>query len=145
MSGMNGEQIVVGVVVGALIVFYFAPTVLAFGRGHAYRWVIAAVNLVAGWTLMGWLICCVWAVWPRERALAEPLLGNPTGTGTRTLGQVVGEGQAQAEAHVQARLQGTQNAFDEDTMDRIRRLVVLRDSGALSAEEFRHERDALIG
>lgn len=136
---MNGEQIVVGVVVGALIVFYFAPTVLAFGRGHAYRWVIAAVNLVAGWTLMGWLICCVWAVWPRERALAEPLLGNPTGTGTRTLGQVVGEGQAQAH------LQATQNAFDEDTMDRIRRLVVLRDSGALSAEEFKRERDALIG
>lgn len=142
---MNGEQIVVGVVVGALIVFYFAPTVLAFGRGHAYRWVIAAVNLVAGWTLMGWLICCVWAVWPRERALAEPLIGNPTGTGSRTLGQVVGEGQADAEAHVQARLQATQNAFDEGTMDRIRRLVVLRDSGALSAEEFKRERDTLIG
>ena len=63
MAGSGGQQIIFGVVVGAMIVFYFAPTVLAFGRGHAYRWVIGAVNLVAGWTLMGWLVCAVWAVW----------------------------------------------------------------------------------
>lgn len=134
MSGFSGEQIVFGAIIGALIVFYFAPTILAFGRGHAYRWVIAAVNLVAGWTLMGWLICCVWAIWPRERALAEPLVGNPTGTGSRTLGQVVAEGQVEA-----------QGAFDDITLDRIRRLVALRDSGALSPDEFKRERDALIG
>lgn len=133
------EQFVVGAVIGALIVFYFAPTVLAFGRGHAYRWVIGAVNLVAGWTLMGWLICAVWAVWPRERALAEPLIGNPTGTGSRTLGHVVTQDSNQTGG-----ASPSSTAFDSTTMDRIRRLVALRDCGALSSDEFARERDALI-
>lgn len=133
------EQFVVGAIVGALIVFYFAPTVLAFGRGHAYRWVIGAVNLVAGWTLMGWLICAVWAVWPRERALAEPLIGNPTGTGSRTLGHIVAQDSNQA-----GEASPSSTAFDSTTMDRIRRLVALRDCGALSSDEFARERDALI-
>lgn len=140
MSGWSGEQIVVGVIVGALIVFYFAPTVLAFGRGHAYRWVIAAVNLAAGWTLMGWLICAVWAIWPRERALAEPLVGNPTGTGARTLGEVVADQSLQIQNRNAA-----SSGFDDVTLDRIRRLVALRDAGALSPDEFTRERNALIG
>lgn len=140
MAGSGGQQIIFGVVVGAMIVFYFAPTVLAFGRGHAYRWVIGAVNLVAGWTLMGWLVCAVWAVWPRERALAEPLIGNPTGTGARTLGAVLNDERPVSPAHRGIAAGG----FDDDTLNHIRRLVALRDNGALSPAEFKRERDALI-
>lgn len=140
MSDWSAEQVIIGAIVGALIVLYFAPAVLAFSRGHAYRWVIVAVNLVAGWTLLGWLVCAIWAIWPRERALLEPLIGNPTGTGLRGLGAVIGEGQVQSQARF-----ATTGGFDATTLDRIRRLVALRETGALSADEFKRERDALIG
>lgn len=96
---------------------------------------IAAINLVAGWTLFGWLAAAVWAVWPGERALAEPLIGNPSGTGRRTLSDVISSGNS-------AEIQG--GRLDDVALDRLRRLVALRDAGALSLDEFQRERDAVI-
>lgn len=41
---------------------YFLPTVVAVGRRHRNWGALFMLNLLAGWTIVGWVICLVWAV-----------------------------------------------------------------------------------
>ena len=45
---------------------YFVPTIIAFSADHRQRVAICALNLVAGWTLIGWVVALVWSLM-RER------------------------------------------------------------------------------
>ena len=56
---------------------YLAPTIIAFTRGHHYRWVILAVNSIGGVTIIGYVAAFAWAVWPRETAFSDPFIGDP--------------------------------------------------------------------
>lgn len=53
-------MIAIGVIIAALI--YALPTILAFRRQHPNRWFIAVLNIVFGYTLLGWLVALVWAL-----------------------------------------------------------------------------------
>ena len=61
-----GAMIGIGLLcIGGLVVFLL-PTLIAFGRGHHYKWIIFVVN-VFGSTLfgVGWIAAFIWAVWPQ--------------------------------------------------------------------------------
>lgn len=45
-----------------IVAIYLLPTLMAFARDHPRRGAIALVNILFGWTLLGWLICFVWAL-----------------------------------------------------------------------------------
>jgi hypothetical protein len=49
--------------VGAFIslYFYFIPAMVAARRGHPNRTAIRVLNLLAGWTFLGWVVALVWA------------------------------------------------------------------------------------
>ena len=54
---------------GALIVqvvlalgLYFSPTLLAMRQRHRYRGAIFAINLLAGWTIIGWAGTLIWVL-----------------------------------------------------------------------------------
>jgi uncharacterized protein len=52
-----------GLVFIALVcVIYPLPAIIAFSRRHRNRWVILAINLAFGATLIGWVIALVWAL-----------------------------------------------------------------------------------
>lgn len=44
-----------------LIGCYFIPAVIAFTRGHHNRVAIFILNLLLGWTVLGWVAAIVWA------------------------------------------------------------------------------------
>jgi Superinfection immunity protein len=44
-----------------LLVLYFLPTVVASERKHRNRMAITMLNILLGWTLLGWVIAMVWA------------------------------------------------------------------------------------
>ena len=44
------------------VLFYFIPTLIAYGRKHRSRQTVGILNLVFGWTGIGWVICLVWAL-----------------------------------------------------------------------------------
>lgn len=55
----------------ALMALYFVPTILARRRGkagtpqmHPNNPGVFVVNLLLGWTVVGWVIAFVWATWP---------------------------------------------------------------------------------
>jgi uncharacterized membrane protein YqaE (UPF0057 family) len=47
-------------IVGALTI-YFAPTIVALSRGHLSAGAIFILNLLLGWTVLGWVVALVWA------------------------------------------------------------------------------------
>ena len=45
----------------AVIVIYILPTLIAFGREHPRRQDVLVLNLLLGWTLIGWVGVFLWA------------------------------------------------------------------------------------
>ena len=45
----------------AIVALYFVPTLLALLRGHRQLLAIGALNLLLGWTLLGWVGSLVWS------------------------------------------------------------------------------------
>lgn len=48
-------------VVLAIVLIYMLPTLIAFGRGYPRRQDVALVNILVGWTLIGWIAVFLWA------------------------------------------------------------------------------------
>jgi hypothetical protein len=44
-----------------LLGLHFIPTLVALARNHHNTLAIFVLNLLAGWTLIGWLVAMVWA------------------------------------------------------------------------------------
>lgn len=49
------------VLLSAIVLMYFLPAVIAGRRKHQNTWAIFFLNLVAGWTMVGWIACFIWA------------------------------------------------------------------------------------
>lgn len=48
--------------IGFGIVAYFIPTVIAVMRKHSQTVPIVAVNILLGWTFLGWVVALVWSL-----------------------------------------------------------------------------------
>ena len=44
------------------LVLYFIPALVALLTSHKQRKAIAVMNLLTGWTLVGWIVCLVWSI-----------------------------------------------------------------------------------
>lgn len=55
--------------VGAVMLLgiYFAPSIVAWGRKNHFA-AIFALNLFLGWTLLGWVVALVMALWSNNTA-----------------------------------------------------------------------------
>ena len=81
---------VIGLILGLILLFvYFIPTFIALKRKHAYKWVILGINTFAIVGGVPWLVAFIWAVWPTNKSLFDPIAGNVTGKGTRNTGDTV--------------------------------------------------------
>jgi hypothetical protein len=61
--------------------FYFLPTILAGGRHHHNTGAIFIINLLLGWTLVGWAVALAWAfTTPAPAAPATIYIQKPDGT-----------------------------------------------------------------
>jgi hypothetical protein len=45
----------------AIVLLYMLPTLIAFGRAYPRRQDVALVNILLGWTLIGWFVVFLWA------------------------------------------------------------------------------------
>jgi hypothetical protein len=45
-----------------LFVLYALPSVIAFARDHNFSKEIAVLNLLFGWSVIGWVVALVWAL-----------------------------------------------------------------------------------
>lgn len=56
-----------------IIIGYFVPALVAYKRGHQNTMAITAVNILLGWTALGWIAALVWSLTavphPKERKI----------------------------------------------------------------------------
>lgn len=45
-----------------IFAFYFLPTLIAFLRQHKNKLAVFLLNLLLGWTVLGWVVSLVWSV-----------------------------------------------------------------------------------
>ena len=50
------------IIFGIAVAVYFIPTIIAFKRKKKDRLAIGALNLLLGWTFLGWVIAFVWSL-----------------------------------------------------------------------------------
>jgi hypothetical protein len=62
-------QLSIGLILVGMIVLgvYCIPSIVAIYREHQYTIPIIALNLLFGWTLLGWGIAMVWACMPKGK------------------------------------------------------------------------------
>jgi hypothetical protein len=108
---MGGE-----VLLGILLVMYVLPAILASLRGHSQAGAIWVLNLLLGWTVVGWVGSLVWAcTTPQPTFVAPPQPVPPRAAGTPTVA------------------------------DQIAQFSDLKDRGIISADEFEAKKRQLLG
>ena len=115
--------------VGLCVVVALIPFFIANKRNHHYKWIILALCLFAP-TGFAWIAALIWALWPQEKSLLDPLAGNVTGTGTRNVGHTSGEIR--------------QAAAPTNKLDELKKLAELKAAGAITEEEFTSMKAGLI-
>ncbi|MDE2991007.1 MAG: superinfection immunity protein [Chloroflexota bacterium] len=56
------------------IVVYMCPTIIGFIRGQPNKWAIAALNVLLGWTVIGWIVALVWSLSAPTRQVEQPTI-----------------------------------------------------------------------
>ena len=57
---------------------YFIPTLIAFVRGHSNKVGIMALNLLLGWTILGWIGAFVWSLLRSRSVVVIPGQNDPS-------------------------------------------------------------------
>ncbi|HBR1863860.1 TPA: superinfection immunity protein [Klebsiella pneumoniae] len=45
-----------------LLIPYMIPSIIAYRRWHRSYKAIIALNILLGWTFLGWVVCLVWSL-----------------------------------------------------------------------------------
>lgn len=51
------------------IALYYLPIIIAFKKRHNQKGYIVLINILFGWTIIGWIIALVWATRPAEKGI----------------------------------------------------------------------------
>ena len=125
---MKALQILLYIILAVVVIaLYFIPTFIAYRRDHGYKGIIFAINLVLGASGIGYLIALVWAIWPEEKSILDPVLGNPTGLGVRNVGDTFGSKKV---GEVRGEVQ------EKDMTTEIEKIANLLKEGHLTREEY---------
>jgi hypothetical protein len=68
------------VFIGLMIAIYFLPLMIAAGRNHHQTFAIFVLNLLLGWTLLGWIAALIWSFTATAREVAEDIRPEPVET-----------------------------------------------------------------
>ncbi len=60
--GTTELQLIILTSLGVLTVLYFLPTIIAVKRQKANITPIVLVDLLLGWTVIGWMVALIWAL-----------------------------------------------------------------------------------
>lgn len=62
MQDTSTLLVLVGIIVVIIgVALYFLPTIIAFNRKHTNKGIILLLDLLLGWTFLGWVGCLIWA------------------------------------------------------------------------------------
>lgn len=74
MDGYGAAGIVLLILV---VIFYFLPSVIAGTRNANHQGAIFFINLLFGWTILGWIAALIWAIVEAPEVVANPWSAAP--------------------------------------------------------------------
>ena len=83
MHDGSNWAVVLGVLVLLGIAIYLLPVSIAASRSHPNTMAIAALNILLGWTMLGWVASLVWALTAVDRRPVASASPVPSGAGTK--------------------------------------------------------------
>ena len=79
------------IVLGLLfLIAYFIPTLIGFKRRHHYKFIILGLNIIGFVGIVPWIAAFIWAAWPKDKSLFDPIAGDVTGKSNRNIGDTIG-------------------------------------------------------
>lgn len=51
---------------------------------------ILGINVIGFVGVLPWVIAFIWAAWPKNKSIIDPVVGNVTGKGRRNTGDTIG-------------------------------------------------------
>lgn len=57
-----------------MFISYFLPWIIALLRGTNSNGLIFLVNLLIGWTVIGWVICLIWSICAARRNNVQTII-----------------------------------------------------------------------
>lgn len=137
------EIISIGLIIIAFIVFIafiificIIPGIIATRRNHAYKGIIWILGIIGIFNGITWVVAIVWALWPQEKSLIDPFLGNVTGTGVRNSGDTIGSAGAGITMGRDAEI---------NLRNELAKFIKMRDDGLITEEEYQKKRQKLLG
>jgi uncharacterized protein len=148
-EGINQNLLAIATILGVIFAsaIYFIPTVIAFKRNHEYKWVILVLNTFGGFTGIIWIAVLVWAIYPHNKSVLDPLVGPVTGRGDRNAGDPLGEanfGLKRGYSNESGKQPPIYNKSDIETeLEMLEKLYALKISGAISHDEFEARKNSI--
>ena len=105
--------------------FYVLPTIIALHRRNTDKKAIIVLNLLSGWTMVGWIITFIWACSPKKNRLIPLVATNNHYT--------------ERDEKIEFPAQSLHNKLDS-----LRRLQDLLDSEALTPEQYEAEKAKVL-
>ena len=62
---MTGEEMYGGFLFLILVIFYLIPAIIARKKENGVA--IAFLNIILGWTIIGWVVCFIWGCVSKEK------------------------------------------------------------------------------
>lgn len=62
MGSFSIFHVVILLLIGMIMAVYATPSVIAYRRKHPSRNTIIAVNVLLGWSIVGWAVALIWAL-----------------------------------------------------------------------------------
>lgn len=61
MGSFNFFHVIILMLIALIMAIYVTPSVIAHRRNHPSRNAIIAVNILLGWSIVGWAFALIWA------------------------------------------------------------------------------------
>lgn len=123
-----------------IVAIYFLPTIIAFYRNHHYRWIILGINAVFGVTGFGFLAAFIWAVWPKQTAVFDIIVNDPTSNSPEAGRKIYG----QMGGNVRAFMDEKHKPLSDENEFELRKLAQFRDEGLITNEDFEQKKKAIL-
>jgi len=140
----NNEELWFYLIIFVIIfVVYFLPSFIAYHRQHHFKHIILIINIFAA-TGIAWIIAFIWAIFPKEKSIVDPFVGNPTGIGHRNSGAVIGESISDAHETINTKKAIQKKLSSSKKIKEIEKLSNLLDQGKISKNEYEQLKKDLI-
>jgi len=119
---------------------YFLPAIVAKTRNNASTTGIFVLNLLLGWTFIGWIAALAWAFSTSKQAPTLVVHNS-----SQSYSQEYRVEPPPYKQPVQPATTNTKLLTQQDKIDHLRQLKQLLDEGILTNEEFKAQKTAVLG